>query len=83
MIVGSEKMLVYEDGSPEPVRIFDSGIEYRDPETFGEYHLSYRTGDIVSPRVDTTEPIALELEDFLDAIRAARRSLPDAGSRST
>jgi predicted dehydrogenase len=68
VIVGSKKMLVYEDGQAEPVRIFDSGIEYRDPESYGEYHLSYRTGDIVSPRVDSTEPIVAELEDFVDAI---------------
>jgi predicted dehydrogenase len=68
VLVGSEKMLVYEDGQAEPVRIFDSGIEYRDPESYGEYHLSYRTGDIVSPRVDSTEPIVAELEDFVEAI---------------
>jgi predicted dehydrogenase len=69
VIVGSEKMLVYEDGAAEPVRIFDSGIEYRDPETFGEYQLSYRTGEIVSLRVDPTEPIVAELEDFVSAVR--------------
>ena len=28
----------------EPVRIFDSGAKIPDPETFGEYQLSYRTG---------------------------------------
>jgi len=38
VLVGSEKMVVYEDGSAEPVRLYDSGIEYRDPETYGEYH---------------------------------------------
>ena len=27
-IVGSEKMVVYEDGSPEPIRVFDSGVVY-------------------------------------------------------
>jgi predicted dehydrogenase len=68
VIVGSEKMVVYDDTSPEPVRVFDSGVTYKDPETFGEYHLSYRTGDIVSPRLDNTEPIAIEIADFLNAI---------------
>jgi len=68
VLVGSEKMLVYEDGSAEPVRLYDSGIEYEDPETFGEYHLAYRTGDIISPRVETAEPIALELRDFVSSI---------------
>jgi predicted dehydrogenase len=70
VLVGSEKMVVYEDGAPEPVRIFDHGVVYRDPETFGEYQLSYRTGDIVSPKIESTEPLAIELEDF---IRAAAR----------
>jgi predicted dehydrogenase/protoporphyrinogen oxidase len=68
-IVGSEKMVVYDDTSNESVRIFDSGATIPDPETFGEYRLSYRTGDIVSPRVDATEPLSLELADFASAIR--------------
>jgi predicted dehydrogenase len=65
-IVGSQKMVVYEDGSQEPIRVFDSGVVYSDPETFGEYHLSYRTGDIVSPRLLATEPLAEELAEFVD-----------------
>ena len=50
-IVGSQKMVVYDDTSNEPVRVFDSGVDLRDPATFGEYRLTYRTGDIVSPHV--------------------------------
>jgi predicted dehydrogenase len=68
-VVGSRRMLVYDDTSNEPVRIFDSGAELRDPETFGEFQLTYRTGDIISPRIDATEPLALELADFCNAIR--------------
>ena len=52
VLVGSERMVVYDDGSTEPIKIFDHGVVYEDPETFGEYHLSYRTGDIVSPKID-------------------------------
>lgn len=68
-IVGSRKMVVYDDTSPEPVRVFDSGATLPDPETFGEYRLTYRTGDILSPKVDPTEPLQLELADFCAAIR--------------
>jgi predicted dehydrogenase len=68
-VVGSEKMVVYDDTSNEPVRVFDSGVMPRDPETFGEFRLTYRTGDIVSPPVEATEPLSLELQDFCDAIR--------------
>ena len=67
-IVGSEKMLVYDDTSNEPIRIFDSGAELPPPETFGEFRLSYRTGDIVSPKVEATEPLSLEVADFCSAI---------------
>ena len=69
VLVGSDKMVVYEDGAPEPVRVFDHGVVYRDPATFGEYHLSYRTGDIVSPRIDPAEPLAIQLRDFVDCVR--------------
>ncbi len=69
-VVGSRKMVVYDDTSNEPVRIFDSGVTMPNPETFGEYRLSYRTGDILSPRVDAAEPLLVELRDFCDSIRS-------------
>jgi predicted dehydrogenase len=67
-IVGSNKMVVYDDTSKEPIRIFDAGAELPPPETFGEFRLAYRTGDIVSPKVEATEPLALEVADFCSAI---------------
>ena len=70
VLVGSEKMVVYDDGATEPVRIFDQGIELGAPESFGEHQLSYRTGDIVSPRIDTCEPLVGELADFARAARS-------------
>jgi predicted dehydrogenase len=76
VIVGSRKMVVYEDGAAEAIRIFDRGIEYEDPETFGEYQLSYRTGDILSPHLANDEPLGLELGEFLEAIRTGE--LPSA-----
>ena len=68
-IVGSQKMLVYDDTSNEPVRLFDSGVLLKGPETFGEYKLTYRTGDIVSPHVPAAEPLLLEIGDFCESIR--------------
>ena len=79
VLVGSEKMVVYEDGAPEPVRIFDHGVVYEDPETFGEYQLSYRTGDITSPKLDTTEPLASQLGDFAAAAAAGRPVAVETG----
>jgi predicted dehydrogenase len=72
VVVGSEKMVVYDDGTVEPIRLFDHGVIYRDPETFGEYHLSYRTGDIVSPKLENHEPLGMELADFTRAVATGR-----------
>jgi predicted dehydrogenase len=68
-IVGSKKMVVYDDTSNEPVRVFDSGVMPREPSTFGEYRLTYRAGDIVSPAIDPVEPLSLQLRDFCTSIR--------------
>jgi predicted dehydrogenase len=68
-IVGSKKMVVYDDCSNESVRVYDSGVMPRDPQSFGEY-LNYRTGDIITPHIESSEPIALQMEDFCLAIRS-------------
>jgi predicted dehydrogenase len=78
IIVGSEKMVVYDDGTPEPLRIFNHGVVYKDPETFGEYQLSYRTGDILTPKVDSDEPLVKELEDFVSAVAHGTQTLVGA-----
>jgi predicted dehydrogenase len=68
-VVGSRKMVVYDDGAIEPIRVFDSGVMVPDPSTFGEYKLTYRTGDVVSPHLEAAEPLRLELQDFCSALR--------------
>jgi predicted dehydrogenase len=80
-VIGSSKMVVYDDTSVESVRVFDAGVMLRDPETFGEYNLSYRTGDIVSPRIEVAEPLYLEMQDFCSAILEGTtpRSSPEVG----
>jgi predicted dehydrogenase len=75
-VVGSSKMLVYDDTQNiEQVKIFDKGVRYRDPDTFGEYQLSYRTGDIVSPRLETYEPLQAEVTDFLQSVTEGREPI--------
>jgi len=69
-IVGSKKMVVYDDNAHlEKVKLFDKGVHFKDPETFGEYQLSYRAGDIISPKIDTYEPLGAEMDDFLRAVQ--------------
>jgi predicted dehydrogenase len=79
-IVGRQRMIVYDDLEPvEKVKIFDRGVD-RQPASFGEFQLTYRSGDILSPRLDTTEPLYLECQHFLECIRTRRP--PDTSARS-
>ena len=73
VLVGGEKMVVYDDGAPEPIRLFDRGIVLEQPESFGQYHLSYRTGDILCPKLESCEPLVAELADFVRAVREGDR----------
>ena len=78
MVVGSKKMLVYDDTqSVEKVKVFDHGVDFRDPSDFGEFQLSYRTGDIIAPKIDNTEPLLLEAQHFVDAVSNGHHPLTD------
>ncbi len=79
-IVGRQRMVVYDDlEAVEKVKVYDRGVD-RQPASFGEFQLTYRSGDILSPRLDTTEPLRIECEHFLDCIRSGTE--PDAGARA-
>lgn len=71
-IVGSRKMLVYDDTAPqEKIRIYDKGVDvHRYYDTFGEFQFSYRYGDIQIPRVEEAEPLKTECEHFAEYIRS-------------
>jgi predicted dehydrogenase len=75
VLVGSGRMIVYEDTSSEQVRVYDRGVEFIEPQSFGEHQLAYRSGDMLSPRLDADEPLRLELEDFLGAMTEGRKPL--------
>jgi predicted dehydrogenase len=62
-------MVVYEDTSDEQIRVFDRGVDVIEPQSFGEYQLSYRSGDVLTPRLDADEPLRLEVGEFADCIR--------------
>jgi predicted dehydrogenase len=70
-VVGSKKMLVYDDTSNvEKIRVYDKGVDvHRHYDTFGEFQLAYRFGDIHIPKLDDGEPLKVETAHFLDCIR--------------
>ncbi len=79
-VIGRQRMVVYDDlEAVEKVKIYDRGVD-RQPASFGEFQMTYRSGDILSPRLDTTEPLRIECQHFLDSIRSGTE--PDTGARS-
>ena len=69
-IVGSQKMLVYDDIAEDKVVIYDKGVEVLPYSvTEAEFHASYRHGDRTVPPLEWVEPLQLECTHFLDCIR--------------
>ncbi len=70
-IVGSKKMVVYDDLEPqEKVKIYDARVD-KPPhyDTFAEFHYAYHYGDMHAPYVRQEEPLKVECQHFLDCIR--------------
>jgi predicted dehydrogenase len=79
-IVGRQRMVVYDDLEPvEKVKVYDRGVD-RQPASFGEFQLTYRSGDILSPSLETTEPLYTECAHFLECIQTGRE--PDTSPRT-
>jgi predicted dehydrogenase len=82
-VVGSKKMLVYDDVvTLEKIRVYDKGVNVQPHyDSFGEFHLAYRFGDIFVPRLDDSEPLKVECSHFLECVRngcAPRSGGPEA-----
>jgi len=81
-IIGSKKMLVYDDtATVEKIRIYDKGVdaapEYR---SYGEFQVSYRYGDITSPPLSNAEPLSVQSKHFIDCVRTGKRPRTDGES---
>ena len=81
MIAGSSKMILYDDIEPtEKVRIYDKGVTAnRIDDREAEYQtlVSYRTGDVWAPKLDSTEALRHVVAEFLESIRDCRKPLTD------
>jgi predicted dehydrogenase len=78
-VVGSKKMLVYDDVSTlEKIRVYDKGVTVQPHyDTFGEFQLSYRFGDIYTPRLDDSEPLKNECQHFIQCIHKQEKPRSD------
>jgi predicted dehydrogenase len=83
-VVGSDKMVVFDDMQPrEKLKIYDKGVD-RPPEyaSYGE-SLAIREGDISIPRVPMVEPLKAELRHFVRVARGEETPRADAASGVT
>ena len=80
VVVGSKRMIQYEDtAADDSVRVYDRGLDFAEPPAnFGEYRLTYRSGDMVAPRIQALEPLGQELQDFASAIREGTKPVSNS-----
>jgi predicted dehydrogenase len=79
IVVGSRKMVVYDDVADDKVAIYDKGIDRKailgenmDFDKPQPLEFNYRSGDILLPQVKFTEPLRAEAEHYVDCIRNRR-----------
>lgn len=78
-VVGDRRMVVYDDVSlTEKIKIYDKGVVMPMTDSFGEFQLSYRHGDIRIPYVEWHEPLRLEADHYLRCIRTGETPLSDS-----
>jgi len=75
IVVGSKKMVIYDDIADDKIMIYDKGIDRKavlgenmDFDSPRQVQFNYRSGDILLPQVKFTEPLRAEAEHFLDSI---------------
>jgi predicted dehydrogenase len=78
-IVGSKKMVVYNDVSDvEKIRIYDKGVERPyETDTFDDFHLTYRYGGLQVPYIPQSEPLRAQCEHFVHCARTGERPESD------
>jgi len=88
IVVGSKKMLVYDDTSADArIQIYDKGITRQsidtslgEFDTFAKFQLIHRAGDVLIPHLEYPEPIVMEMKDFARAIQNHSKPIADGYS---
>lgn len=78
-VIGSKARILFDDLNPlERLRIFEKGVSIDKPyDTFGEFQLLLRDGDIISPKVEPEEPLRNVCLDFIRSIQTGKKPLAD------
>jgi len=82
-VVGDKKMAVWNDMDVlEPVRLYDKSIGLEDhteyADTLGAFQATIRDGDVLIPKVASSEPLREQCAHFLDCVRTRRTPINNA-----
>ena len=78
LIGGEKKMLVWNDSvADEKIRVYDKGVDINTQQGVYDLLVSYRSGDMWSPKVETTEALKRELEYFVKCVETSQTPIND------
>jgi predicted dehydrogenase len=84
-VVGSKKMVVYDDIAENKITIYDKGIdrlavlgENMDFDNPNSFYFNHRSGDILIPKIKWVEPLQREIEHFMSCIQDGNQCLTDS-----
>lgn len=82
IVGGAKRMMIYDDVEPsEKLKVYDKGFTVAPhPSPENEYRLliSYRSGDMHAPQLDTREALAVEADNVIQAIHGVEPLVADA-----
>lgn len=81
-VVGSKKMVVYDDTAENKIAIYDKGIDRKavlgENMDYDNPHFQtfdHRSGDVLLPKIDFKEPLKVEIDHFIDCIQNGTKCL--------
>jgi predicted dehydrogenase len=78
LIGGEKKMLVWNDiEADEKIKVYDKGVQFTTGEAVYQQLVSYRTGDMWSPKVEQVEALKAETAYFIECITEDKQPFND------
>lgn len=69
LIGGEKRMLVWNDlDADEKIKVYDKGVKVENKKGIHNLLVSYRSGDMWSPKVEQTEALKAEADYFVDCV---------------
>lgn len=78
LLGGENKMLVWNDlEADEKIKVYDKGVQMKNKEGVYDLLVSYRSGDMWSPKVEATEALKLEMSYFVECLNQGKKPFND------